>query len=827
MPLEGEYEPSPAQWVREQVEEYERSGGQRANTLRDTGLPVVIVTTRGHRTGKIRKFALMRVEHEGQYALVASKGGAPEHPEWYHNLKAGPTAVMVQDGPQAHDFVVREVTGEERDLWWERAVAAYPPYAEYQQRTSRVIPVLVATRTGAAAPGGARISVTLPDGSVRELPAGATGADLAASVGPRLAKAALAVSVDGAERDLGAPLPDGARVSVLTAASEEGRAVLRHSTAHVMAQAVTRLWPGARYAIGPAIEDGFYYDFDLPGGAHFGDDDLARIEATMREIIAEDQPFVREEHSLDEGLGLFADQPYKLEIIEGVGAAEREAAQEGAGSGGVSTYRNPNAQGAPVAAGADGGFVDLCRGPHVPSTGRLGYFKLTKLAAAYWRGDEHRPQLQRVYGTAWESQQALDEHLARVAEAERRDHRRLGAELDLFHFPPEIGSGLAVFHPKGGLVRRLMEDYSRAEHEAGGYEFVYTPHITKSTLFETSGHLGWYADGMYPPMEMEGASYYPKPMNCPMHILIYNSRQRSYRELPLRMFEFGTVYRFERSGVLNGLLRARGFTQDDSHIFCARDQLEGELASLLAFVLRLLRRFGLTDFEAELSTRPEKYIGTLEEWERATEALRLALETAGIAYTVSEGGGAFYAPKIDVHVRDAIGRKWQVSTIQVDFQMPQRFDMSYVGADNGRHRPYMVHRALFGSLERFFAILVEHYAGAFPLWLAPVQVQVLPVRDDHHGYATSVAASLAGAGLRATTVAAEEPLGARVRRAKLEKVPYVLVVGDDDVAAGTVGVNTRGSERPERGVLLAELIERLRAEVRQDEPGPGGAGKVA
>lgn len=676
-------------------------------------------------------------------------------------------------------------------------------------------------------PDARPLSVTLPDGGQRTLPAGATGEDLAASIGPRLAQAAIAVIVNGSERDLRAPLPDGAKVNVVTAPSPEGRAILRHSTAHVLAQAVTRLWPGARYAIGPAIEDGFYYDFDLPGGAHFTDEDISRIEDTMRKIMAEDQPFVREEHSVEEGLQLFSDQPYKVEIIQGVGAAASSAppggddagpASEGAGESGVSTYRNPSRAHAPDDA-AD--FVDLCRGPHVPSTSRLGHFKLTKLAAAYWRGDERRPQLQRVYGTAWESKAALDEHLARVAEAERRDHRRLGAELDLFHFPPEIGSGLPVFHPKGGLVRKLMEDYSRSEHERGGYEFVYTPHITKSTLFEISGHLAWYADGMFPPMELEGATYYPKPMNCPMHILIYKCRQRSYRELPQRLFEFGTVYRYERSGVLNGLLRVRGFAQDDSHIFCTQEQLEAELASLLAFVLKVLRRFGLTEFQAELSTRPEKYIGSLEEWDRATEALHKALETAGLEYKVSEGGGAFYAPKIDVHIRDAIGRQWQVSTIQVDLQMPQRFDMEYVGADNARHRPFMVHRALFGSVERFFAILLEHYAGAFPTWLSPVQAQVLPVRDDHEPYARSVTERLRAAGFRAEAWAADEPLGARVRRAKLEKTPYVLVVGDDDVAAGTVGVNARGSERPERGVTVDALVQRLAAEVAQpDDEGP-------
>ena len=695
------------------------------------------------------------------------------------------------------------------------------------------------------------ISVKLPDGTTRQLPAGSTGADLAASIGPRLAQAAIAVLVDNVERDLEAPLTDGSSVSVITASSGPGREILRHSTAHVMAQAVTRLWPGAKYAIGPAIEDGFYYDFELPGGAHFADDDLAGIEAAMRQIIDEDQSFVREEHSVREGLEIFADQPYKQEIIEGVEAAtsagtgspgtgspgtgsdtaatkeaQAEAVSEGAGPSGVSTYRN-HAAVPGAGAGADRtDFVDLCRGPHVPSTKRLGYFKLTKLAAAYWRGDERRQQLQRIYGTAWESQQALDQYLERVQEAERRDHRRLGAELDLFHFPPEIGPGLAVFHPKGGLVRKIMEDYSREEHGRGGYQFVYTPHLTKSTLFEISGHLQWYAEGMYPPMELEGVAYYLKPMNCPMHILVYKSRQRSYRELPLRLFEFGTVYRFERSGVLNGLLRVRGMTQDDAHIFCNREQLEQELVSLLQFVLKLLRRFGLTEFKAELSTRPDKYLGTIEEWDRATEALAAALRACDLPYTIDEGGGAFYAPKIDVHVRDAIGRHWQVSTIQVDFQLPQRFEMEYVGADNSRHRPYMVHRALFGSVERFFAILIEHYAGAFPTWMAPVQVQVLPVRDDHDDYAAGVVGRLREAGFRAEASPADEPLGARVRRAKLEKVPYVLVVGDDDVAAGTVGVNTRGSERPERGVPLADFLQRVQADVDSDEAPRGRNGGI-
>jgi threonyl-tRNA synthetase len=458
--------------------------------------------------------------------------------------------------------------------------------------------------------------------------------------------------------------------------------------------------------------------------------------------------------------------------------------------------------------------VDLCRGPHVPSTGRLGHFKLTRVAGAYWRGDEHRPQLQRVYGTAWESDKALEEHLHRLEEAERRDHRRLGAELDLFSFPAELGSGLAVFHPKGGLVRKVMEDYSRARHTEAGYCFVNTPHITRSDLFETSGHLQWFAESMFPPMELdEGQRYYLKPMNCPFHILIFKSRQRSYRELPLRMFEFGAVYRYEKSGVVHGLTRVRGMTQDDAHIFCAREQMAAELQSLLGFVLDLLRDFGLKDFYLELSTMPEeKAVGTLEEWEEATEALRQAALTMDLELVLDPGGGAFYGPKISVQARDAIGRTWQISTIQVDTQLPQRFGMDYVGQDNTRHRPIMIHRALFGSVERFFAVLVEHYAGAFPTWLSPVQVRVMPVRDDHTPYARQVRDLLAAAGVRAEADAAGEPLGARIRHAKLEKVPYVLVVGDSDVANGTVGVNARGSEEPERGVGVASFVDKLRIE---------------
>jgi threonyl-tRNA synthetase len=659
----------------------------------------------------------------------------------------------------------------------------------------------------------ADLTLILPDGSERSLPGGSSGATLAAAIGRSLAKDAVAVEVDGQLWDLGRSLPDRAKVAIVTRNTDEGRAILRHSTSHVLAQAVLTLWPGARFAIGPSIADGFYYDFELPGGAHFSDTDLVRIEDKMREIIAEAQPFVREEHSITGGLELFADQPYKREIIEGVSAtandAELEAEVGGQDTGVVTAYRNTD------------NFVDLCRGPHVPATDRLGHFKLTRVAGAYWRGDERRPQLQRIYGTAWESAKALEEHLHRLEEAERRDHRKLGAELDLFSFPTEIGSGLAVFHPKGGLVRRLMEDYSRRRHDEAGYEFVNSPHITKADLFETSGHLQWFAEGMFPPMELdEGQKYYLKPMNCPFHILIFRSRQRSYRELPIRMFEFGTVYRYEKSGVIHGLTRVRGMTQDDAHIFCTREQMTAELQSLLVFVLDLLRDYGLDDFYLELSTRPAgKAVGTEEEWDEATAALREAAEPMNLDLVLDEGGGAFYGPKISVQARDAIGRTWQMSTIQLDFQLPQRFGLEYVGADNSRHRPIMIHRALFGSVERFFAVLLEHYAGAFPMWLAPVQVRVLPVRDDHDDYAREVAAALFAVGLRVDVQQANEPLKSRIRRAKVEKLPYVLVVGDDDLGAGTVGVNGRGSNPPERGVPLADFVARAVSEAAPPQSG--------
>src|SRR3954451_24092586 len=614
-------------------------------------------------------------------------------------------------------------------------------------------------------------TVTRPDGSGRDVRRGTTPLEIAREIGSRLAKAAVAARADGDWIDVGTPLEHDTQLQIVVADSADGREVLRHSTAHVMAEAVTRLFPGAKYAIGPAIADGFYYDFDLPDGETFSDDDLGRIEDEMRKIVKADEGFVREELSFDDALALFADQPYKREIIEKVreGDASAEDADEAGGDGGVSVYRNM----------LDGRveFADLCRGPHVPSTGRLGAFKLTKVAGAYWRGNEKGPMLQRIYGTAWESKAALQDHLHRLEEAEKRDHRKLGVELDLFSFPEEIGSGLAVFHPKGALVRRLMEEYSRQRHERAGYSFVNSPHISKEGLFQTSGHLQWFADGMFPPLHVEeggqggeGTNYYLKPMNCPFHILIYKHRTRSYRELPLRFFEFGAVYRYEKSGVVHGLTRVRGMTQDDAHIFCTKEQMGAELASLLDFVLELLRDFGLDDFYLELSTKPPgKAIGSDAEWEEATEALRAAAATKDLELVLDEGGGAFYGPKISVQARDAIGRTWQMSTIQLDFQEPQRFDMQYIGADNERHQPIMIHRALFGSVERFFAVLVEHYAGAFPAWLAPMQARVLPISAAHEAYATRIVDRLRAEGFRADLVEANEPLGGRIRKAKLEK----------------------------------------------------------
>jgi threonyl-tRNA synthetase len=639
------------------------------------------------------------------------------------------------------------------------------------------------------------------------------GGALQVDGGRPAASAVIAARVNGALRDLAAPLAEGDEVEGVDIASEDGRAILRHSTAHVMAQAVQDLFPEAKLGIGPPVENGFYYDFDVPHP--FGPDDLKAIEQRMRGIVKQGQRFSRRVVSEGEARAELAKEPYKLELIglKGGGGVQpldpppsEVSVEESVEVGGseLTIYDNLDPKTGSVV------WYDLCRGPHLPTTRHIPAFKLTRTGGAYWRGSEANPQLQRIYGTAWESREAQDEHLHLLAEAERRDHRRLGAELDLFSFPTEIGSGLPVFHPKGGTIRRVMEEYSRQRHIEAGYQFVNTPHITKSELFETSGHLEWYADGMYPPMELEGAKYYAKPMNCPMHILVFSSRGRSYRELPLRLFEFGTVYRFEKSGVVHGLTRARGFTQDDAHIFCTPEQLAEELASLLDFVVGLLRDFGLTEFEAELSTRPDKYVGEPEEWEQAEAALKHALDVSGLPYVIAEGEGAFYAPKIDVHVRDAIGRRWQLSTLQVDFQEPGRFGIEYTAADGARQRPYMIHRALFGSIERFFGILVEHYAGAFPPWLAPVQVVGIPIADTHVPYLEQVAARLREHGIRVEVDDSADRMQKKIRNAQRQKVPYMLLAGDADVSAGAVSFRYRSGEQKNSVPVdeaLAEIVK--------------------
>jgi threonyl-tRNA synthetase len=619
----------------------------------------------------------------------------------------------------------------------------------------------------------------------------------------------IAARVNGELRDLAHRLGDGDKVDGVTIDEPDGLNILRHSTTHVMAQAVQDIFPQAKLGIGPPIENGFYYDFDVP--VAFTPDDLKKVEQKMRQIVKQGQRFSRRPVSDDDARQELAAEPYKLELIGLKGSREAEQGDAGLGDSGESVevggaeltiYDNLDA------ATGELQWKDLCRGPHLPTTRHIPAFKLMRSSGAYWRGSEQNPQLQRIYGTAWPSREAQEEYLKLLEEAEKRDHRKLGAELDLFSFPNEIGSGLPVFHPKGGVIRKALEDYSRKRHEEAGYEFVYTPHITKSNLFETSGHLQWYEEGMYPPMEMEGAKYYPKPMNCPMHILIYAARGRSYRELPLRLFEFGTVYRFEKSGVVHGLTRARGFTQDDSHIFCTPEQLQDELASLLDFVVGLLRDYGLTEFEAELSTRPEKFVGEIAEWDKAEAALKYALDKSGLQYVIAEGEGAFYAPKIDVHVKDAIGRRWQLSTLQVDFQEPGRFGIEYQAADGSRQRPYMIHRALFGSIERFFGILVEHFAGAFPPWLAPVQVVGIPISDAHVDYLETVATRLREHGIRVEVDSSDDRMQKKIRTAQRQKVPYMLLAGDDDMAAGAVSFRYRSGEQ-KNGVPVVDAIAEI------------------
>jgi threonyl-tRNA synthetase len=625
-----------------------------------------------------------------------------------------------------------------------------------------------------------------------------------------VASTVVAVRVNGELRDLACALADGDVVEPVAIGSDDGRYILRHSTAHVMAQAVQDLFPQAKLGIGPPVENGFYYDFDVD--RPFTPEDLKAIEGKMRQIVKQGQRFSRRVVTDEQAAAELAAEPYKLELIGLKGHASGSASFESeesveVGGNVLTIYDNLDPGTGELC------WKDLCRGPHLPDTRAIPAFKLMRSGGAYWRGSEKNPQLQRIYGTAWESRDEQDAYVKMLAEAEKRDHRKLGAELDLFSFPVEIGSGLPVFHPKGGIIRRVMEDYSRRRHDEAGYEFVNTPHVTKEDLFITSGHLEWYKDGMFPPMELDGVTYYNKPMNCPMHILIYASRGRSYRELPLRLFEFGTVYRYEKSGVVHGLTRARGFTQDDSHIFCAPEQLQDELASLLAFVVGLLRDFGLTEFEAELSTRPEKYVGSLAEWALAEAALKHALDASGLPYVVAEGDGAFYAPKIDVHVKDAIGRRWQLSTLQVDLQEPHRFGIEYQAADGSRQRPYMIHRALFGSIERFFGILVEHYAGAFPPWLAPVQVTGIPIADAHVPYLAKVAAQLREQGIRVEVDASDDRMQKKIRTAQRQKVPYMLIAGDDDVAAGGVSFRYRdGSQK--NGVPVDEAVAEIVTAVR-------------
>jgi threonyl-tRNA synthetase len=623
--------------------------------------------------------------------------------------------------------------------------------------------------------------------------------------------------VNGALKDLWTELSDGDVVESIVISSPDGLAVLRHSTAHVMAQAVQEVYANTRLGIGPPIKDGFYYDFDPVNT--FNPDDLVKIESAMRKIVKEGQRFRRRVTTEAEALKELAHEPYKCELIGIKGPAGEEASVEVGGSE-LTIYDNLGRDGNPV-------WSDLCRGPHLPSTKHIPAFKLMRTAAAYWRGSEKNPMLQRIYGTAWPSQDELNAYLELLAEAEKRDHRRLGTELDLFSFPEEIGSGLAVFHPKGGIVRRAMEDYSRIRHEEENYEFVYSPHLTKAALFETSGHLQWYADGMYPPMILDeelnadgtvrkpGQQYYMKPMNCPFHNLIYKSRGRSYRELPLRLFEFGTVYRYEKSGVLHGITRARGFTQDDAHIYCTKEQMVGELDSLLTFVLNLLRDYGLNEFYLELSTKnEEKFVGEDADWAEATEALRKAATAQNLELVLDEGGAAFYGPKISVQAKDAIGRTWQMSTIQVDFQLPQRFELEYSATDGTRQRPVMIHRALFGSIERFFGVLTEHYSGAFPPWLAPVQAIGIPVADTFSDYLGEVIKAMRKAGIRAELDASDDRMQKKVRNAQMQKIPFMVIAGEEDQQAGAVSFRYRNGEQ-KNGIPIADAIAEIKKVVAE------------
>ena len=624
----------------------------------------------------------------------------------------------------------------------------------------------------------------------------------------------VALIVNGVARDKAYAFSEGDQVEPVLIGSELGLSILRHSTAHIMAQAVQQLYDPAKLGIGPPIKDGFYFDFDVEP---FTPEDLERIEKRMKDLIKSGQRFIRREVSEAEAKALMRDEPYKLELIDIKGSGDVGDGAAEVGEGALSVYENLDRNGEVV-------WRDLCRGPHLANTKPIAKnFKLLRSAAAYWRGNEQNKQLQRIYGTAWPSPEQLEAHLHQLEEAQRRDHRRIGVDLDLFSFPEEIGSGLAVFHPKGGVVRRVMEDYSRQRHQEAGYEFVYSPHITKSQLFETSGHLQWYADGMFPPMQLDaehnedgtvrkpGQDYYLKPMNCPFHILIFKSRSRSYRELPLRMFEFGTVYRYEKSGVVHGLTRVRGLTQDDAHLFVTQEQLEDELTSVLQFVLGLLRDYGLTDFYLELSTKSEKgkFVGSDAAWQSATETLERVAKASNLELVPDPGGAAFYGPKVSVQARDAIGRTWQMSTIQLDFNLPERFDLEYVGSDGERHRPIMIHRALFGSIERFFAVLTEHYAGHFPPWLAPLQVVGIPVASEYAGYLHDIADELRSHGVRVSVDESDSRMQKKIRDHTLDRVPFMLLAGERDATANTVSFRFRdGTQRNDvpRADALKEIL---------------------
>ncbi len=637
------------------------------------------------------------------------------------------------------------------------------------------------------------ITLRLKGGIEKSVPSGTTCLDLIKLFGSP--KETIGVQVNGVVKDLSAPVENNAEVMLLTFDSPEGREIYRHSSAHIMAQAVKELFPSAKVTIGPAIEDGFYYDFDFE--RPFTPDDLEKIEHKIKEIIKRNLPIIRKELNKEEAIQLFEemDEPYKVELIRG----EMEP---------------------PITAYQQGDFIDLCRGPHVASTGRIKAMKLLSTGGAYWRGDENNKMLQRIYGTSFSNRIQLDAHLKKLEEIKKRDHRRLGKDLDLFSTSDQIGSGLILWHPKGTMIRKTLEDFWREEHLKAGYEFVSTPHMAKQDLWKQSGHLSFYKENMYNAIDVDGIPYQIKPMNCPFHIMIYKSSLRSYRDLPLRWGELGTVYRYERSGVLHGLLRVRGFTQDDAHIFCRPDQIESEILKVLDFTTHVLSTFGFEQYDIYLSTRPEKYVGGLDHWEQATSALEGALKQKGLPYEIDPGEGVFYGPKIDMKIKDSLGRSWQCTTVQVDFNLPERFEMSYRGDDGKAHQPIMIHRALMGSIERFFGVLIEHYAGAFPTWLAPVQAKVIPITEQHREYADRLHESLQHAGIRSEVDHRSEKMGLKIREAQLLKIPYMLIVGDKEVSEETVAVRSRDGET--RVASFDLCINQIKEEIIERRPVYGG-----